>query len=298
MLPKLSFRTTTGGLVTTHDFGNVDAGSFAPDASGWEVRLHNDYEVDGRDSAQSVRINVRGSTGGIDEVWCQQHWVEMKSYGYSTGSTGMTDDAMTVFQPVGKNSPLSVGDIQSEGYRTLFIRINSPTSAEEQNISLQLVATYQDPQSAITKWITDISGNGVVPSTGDPFAMSTGALVNTIYHTGGYALINSNEIYYGSSGSYTLSTTGTGAYNIYLTESGAFNETTGSVASNQLLLYEATISSGECTALTDKRVYLPGLRSGTAGAIPTAPIIPGSIYFDITNGILYGAKTSTGWTAL
>jgi hypothetical protein len=31
--------------------------------------------------------------------------------------------------------------------------------------------------------------------------------------------------------------------------------------------------------------------------MPADPVL-GSIYFDITNGLLYGAKTSTGWTAL
>jgi len=299
-LPKLSFRTTTGGEVTTHDFGSVDAGNFTPDSSGWEVRLYNDYDADGRDTATSIRVNVRGSTGGFDETWCEQHWVEIKSNGYSTGSTGMTDDAMTVFQPVGKDAPLSVGDITSTGYRTLFVRVNAPTNAQEQNISLQLVATYQDPQTAITKWITGIRGNGVIPTTGEPLQISTGSIGSELVYKDGYALIDNNEIYYGSSGTYDIETTGSGAYKIYLDEAGSFGETTGTLASNQLALAEITVSSGTCTtgSVVDKRVFLPGIQAGTTGARPTTPNKTGDMYFDITNAALYGAKTSTAWTLI
>lgn len=298
MLPKLSFRTTTGGLVSTHDFGNVDAGSFSPDSSGWEVRLYNDYDGDGRDAATSVKINVRGSSGGTDEVWCEQHWVEAKSNGCSTG---ITDDAMTVFQPIGTNSPMGVGDISSEEYRTLKIRVNAPNSAEEQNVSLQLIAVYQNPQSAISKWITGTRGNGVVATTGSPFATSTGGSTDgTIPYSGGTALIDNNEIYYGSSGSHTITSTGDGVtYTLYLNESGTFGETSGSLASNEMALAKFTFTSdGFCNSITDMRNYISEIKAGTTNAIPELPVPLGSLYFDLVNGKLLGAQTSTGWIQL
>jgi len=294
-LPSPKFYTTGDVEITTHDFGSVEAGAYKPDSTGWKFRLWNDFGGGlSSDDMTSVKISVRDADGGTDELWTQQHWIQIKS---SSGSTGVVDDAMTVFQAVGKNKELSLGDIPSDEYRTLFARCYPPTDATEQDVDFQLRVTYQQPQTSICNWITGLRGDGVVASTGDPFAMSTGGTTGTIPYEAGYALINNNEIYYGSSGSYDISTTGSGAYKIYLPESGTFNETTGSLASNQLYLYEATISSGVCTALSDKRVYLAGLQAGTTGAMPSTPDL-GDLYLDIVNGVLYGAKTSTGWTEI
>jgi len=294
-LPSPKFYTTGDVEITTHDFGSVEAGAYKPDATGWKFRLWNDKDGSlGSDDMTSVKISVRDDDGGTDEVWTQQHWVQIKS---SSGSTGVVDDAMTVFQAVGKNKELSLGDIPSDEYRTLYARCYPPTDATEQGVEFQLKVTYQQPATSICKWITGLRGNGVVASTGDPFAMSTGGSTGTIPYEAGYALIYNNEIYYGSSGTYDCSTGSSGANSVYLNESGAFGMTTGDVDENQLKLYEATISSGVCTALSDKRVYLAGLQSGTTGAMPITPDL-GDLYLDITNGIIYGAKTSTGWTAL
>lgn len=294
-LPSPKFYTTGDVLITTHDFGSVEAGAYKPDSTGWKFRLWNDKGGTlGSDDMTSVKISVRDDDGGTDEVWTQQHWVQIKS---SSGSTGVVDDAQTVFTAVGKNKELSLGDIPSDEYRTLFARCYPPTDAAEQDVEFQLKVTYQQPATSICNWITGLRGNGVVASTGDPFAMSTGGSTGTIPYEAGYALIYNNEIYYGSSGSYDITTTGSGTYKIYLNESGAFGETTGSVAVNQLELYEATISSGVCTALTDKRVYLAGLQSGTTGAMPSTPDL-GDLYLDITNGKLYAAKTAGAWTVI
>jgi len=138
-----------------------------------------------------------------------------------------------------------------------------------------------------------------IPS-GDPFEMSTGGTAGTIPYKAGYALIDNNEIYYGSSGSYTITTTtGTGTFKVYLDESGAFNEKSSgeSLDSNELLLYEATYSTGVCTALDDKRVYLSGRQSGTTGAMSTTPNL-GDLYLDITNGRLFAAETAGNWTVI
>ena len=301
-LPSLKFYlTTTGGTpVTTKDFGSVEAGAYKPGSSGYKLLLYNDYGGTlGSDDATSVKITVRDADGGIDELWTQQRWIQAKSYGCSTG-VGMVDDAQTVFTAVGLNKELSVGNIPSGEYRAIYSRCYPPTDAAAQNVDFQLRVTHQQPATPIAKWIMKNNFNAIIPTTGDPLAMSTGGSTGgTIPYKAGYALVNDNEIYFGSSGNYTIAaTTGTGTYNIYLDGNGAFGETTGAVTDDQLLLYEATYTSGNCTALTDKRVYQVGFLAGTAGAIPTIPLIPGSIFFDLTNGVLKGAKTSTGWKTL
>ena len=301
-LPNLKFYlTTTGGTpVTAHDFGSVEAGAYKPGSSGYKLLLYNDYGGTlGSDDATSVKITVRDADGGTDELWTQQRWIQAKSYGCSTG-VGMVDDAQTVFTAVGLNKELSVGNIISGEYREIYSRCYPPTDAAKQDVDFELRVTHQQPATPIAKWILkDNSFSAVKPTTGNPLAMSTGGAAGTIPYNAGYALVNDNEIYYGSSGNYTISaTTGTGTYNIYLNGNGSFGETTGSLTADQLLLYEATFTSGNCTALVDKRVYLVGFLAGTADAIPAIPLIPGSIFFDLTNGVLKGAQTSTGWKTL
>lgn len=294
-LPSAKFYTTGDEeITTTQEFGSVQAGAYT---TGKTFRLYNDYNGSlGSVTATSVKLSVRGSSGGIDEIWVQQHWVQIKSDG--VGSTGIVDDAQTIYTAVGKNKELSVGDIPSGEYRTIYARCYPPTdAAENPDIDFQLRVTYQQPATSICNWITGLRGNGVVASTGKPFAMSTTGATDPIPYEGGYALIYNNEVYYGSSGTYDITTTGSGTYKIYLNESGAFGETTGDVDDNQLQLYEATISSGVCTALSDKRVYLSGLQSGTTGAMPTTPDL-GDLYLDITNGKLYAAKTAGNWTVI
>ena len=286
---------TTGDMAVPddeHDFGECQAGEYS---TGKIFRLYNAKGSTTSDTMTSVKISIRDDDGGTDDIWVQQHWVQVKSAG---GSTGLVDDEQTVYTAVGKNKELSVGNIPSGEYRTIYTRCYPPTDAEENaSIEFQLRTTYQQPATSICNWITGLRGNGVVASTGNPFAMFTGGTTGTIPYEAGYALINNNEIYYGSSGIYDCSTgTSSTGHKIYLTESGSFGMTTGDVDANQLLLYEATISSGVCTALDDKRVYLAGLQAGTTGAIPSNPDL-GDLYFG-TNGKLYGAETAGTWTVI
>ncbi|MBA7537809.1 hypothetical protein ES705_30079 [subsurface metagenome] len=130
--------------------------------------------------------------------------------------------------------------------------------------------------------------------------MSTGSTGGEIDYEAGYALIDNNEVFYGSNGIIDISkfTTGSGTYAIYLNESGDFGMTTGDVDDNQLELYEAVISSGTCTTSpTDKRVYLAGLQAGTTGAMPSTPDL-GDIYLDTANGKLYAANIAGSWTVI
>jgi len=295
-LPVAGFYTTGGVVITTHDFGSVEAGEFKPDSTGWKVLLYNNYGSTESDDMTSVKVSIRDTDGGTDEIWTYQHWNEIKS---SSGSTGIVDDAQTVFTPVGKNKELCCGDIPSGEYRTLYARCNPPTDAAEQNVDFQLRVTFQQPATSIAKWITDPKNNGIISSTGSPFSVSTGGSTGgTIPYSGGYALIDSNEIYYGSSGSYSIATTNDGTFTLYLGESGTFSETTGALTNSQLVIAQFTSTGGNCNSVEDRRVYIASLLAGTTEAMPTEPLIPGSLYFDMTNGALLGALTCTGWTAL
>jgi len=297
--------------ITAINFETGDAGTYKSDedegSSGTEYHIWNDRgRVLNSSKMTSVKVTVRDADGLEVKNVTTQHWVEVKSTTIVAGSTGeagssgnltgVTNDNMPAFQAVGKDNYATLGDIPANCYRIIFVRVNIPTSAIQAGVTFSLYVTNQQPSTPISKWITRNKFNAIVPTTGNPFAMSTGGAAGTIPYNGGTALINSNEVYYGSSGSYDITTTGSGTYNIYLGESGVLGGTTGALASNQLSLYTATYSSGVCTALTDKRVYLVGFLAGTADAIPEVPLISGSMFFDLTNGILYGAKTSSGWS--
>ena len=254
-LPSPKFYNPAGDTEqTTHDFGNCDAGSYKPDATGWEVWIWNDKGGSlSSDDMTSIKISIRDADGGEDEVWTKQHWIEIKSYGIS--GSGIDDDAMMVFQSVGLNKELSLGDIPSNCARKLFIRCYPPTDAEEQNIIFQLKATYQKPATSICKWLTGLFGNGVV-NTGNKLLVTDNAGADSVIDiASGYALIDDAEVYFGSTNTHTISTDA-GVYKIYLTHTGVFGSTTGSIPTNSILLNWTTISGGVVTDVVDKRTFL------------------------------------------
>ncbi|GAH51162.1 unnamed protein product [marine sediment metagenome] len=85
----------------------------------------------------------RDPDGRADEVWTKQKWIEIKSNGVG-GGDGIEDDAMTAFVKVGPNYNLCLGDVPKERYRKLFVRLHTPTDAEEQDIAFQIKVKYQD----------------------------------------------------------------------------------------------------------------------------------------------------------
>jgi len=153
MLPKPTFwNAGETDEVTIIPFGDCDAGKFRPDANGLEIHLWNDKLAEGSDTMTSVRIAVRDPDGGADKVWTKQKWIEIKSNGVGDGD-GIEDDAMTTFVKVGPNYNLCLGDIPKERYRKLFVRLHTPTDAEEQNISFQLKVKYQDSATDLVEVI-------------------------------------------------------------------------------------------------------------------------------------------------
>ena len=151
MLPIVKWYNSAGDTeyTTAYDFGNCDAGNYKPDSDGLEVRLYNDKAGAGSDVMTDVRISVRDADGGEDEIWTKQCWVEIKS----NGGDATVDDAMTAFVKVGLNHELCLGDIQSTKYRRLYIRVHTPTDAEEQNITFQIRAKYQDSATDLVEVI-------------------------------------------------------------------------------------------------------------------------------------------------
>jgi len=150
--PKFYDSTDTTEYTTPYDFGNCDAGSYRPNSAGLEIHLWNDKDGEGSDTMTDVRISVRDTDGGENEVWTKQCWFEIKSIGTGGGS-GIDDDAMTAFVKVGLNHELCLGDIPKERCRKLFVRLHTPTDAEEQNISIQLRAKHQDSETDLTEVI-------------------------------------------------------------------------------------------------------------------------------------------------
>lgn len=154
MLPKPKFydSTDTTEYTTPYNFGNCDAGSYKPDSDGLEIHLWNDKDGDGSEDMTDVRISVRDADGGENEVWTKQCWIEIKSIG-TGGGAGINDDSMTAFVKVGLNHELCLGTIPKERCRHLFVRLHTPTDAEEQNISIQLRVKYQDSDTDLVEVI-------------------------------------------------------------------------------------------------------------------------------------------------
>ena len=247
--------------ITAINFDTGDAGGFKPDAAGTEYHIWNDKgAVLGSSKMTSVKITVRDDDGQELEPLTYQHWVEIKSTTIEEGADGgdasdEVDDNMADFQPVGKNNYLAIGDIPSDCYRIIFVRVNIPTSALEAGVTFSLYITNQEPSSSISKWITGLFGNGVV-YTGNKLEVTDNAGVDSkIDIASGYALINDIEVYLSASQTYTISTTND-TYKIYLTRTGVISSTTGTIPANSIQLATVVISGGVVFSVTDARTFI------------------------------------------
>jgi len=130
--------------LTSFAFGNCDAGGYATSSAGLIIRLYNDIASAGSDDMTYIKLSVRDSDGNETELWTTNRWIEVKS----SGGDATVDDAMTEYKKIGKDHPLTLGDIQSGKYRQLYVRLHGPTSATEGNIAWQLIVTYNDSVSS------------------------------------------------------------------------------------------------------------------------------------------------------
>jgi len=295
--------------ITAINFGTGDAGSYEDAEAGVEYHLWNDKgAVLGSSKMTSVKITVRDADGLEVENITTQHWVEIKSTTIVAGDDGgditdYTDDDMADFQPVGKDNYLSLGDIPSDCYRIILVRVNIPTSALEAGVTFSIYVTNQQPSSSIAKWITGLHGNGVVYKSDGALKVTDNAGANSIVDIEkGFSLISDGELYYGSGQTYTLSTDD-GVYKVYLTSAGVISSTTGSIPSNSILLAWVTIAGSVVTAVVDKRNFImqriipqhfQDLLAANASGIHTAITGTGSEQ-NITTGITnpdYARNTS------
>jgi len=247
--------------ITAINFGTGDAGSFEDAEAGTEYHIWNDKgAVLGSSKMTSVKITVRDADGLEVENVTTQHWVEIKSTTIEEGSddgdaSGETDDNMADFQPVGKDSYLAIGDIPSDCYRIIFVRVNIPTSAIQAGVTFSIYVTNQEPSSSISKWLTGLFGDGVV-DTGNKLEVTDNAGADSkIDIASGYALINDMEVYLSASQTYTISTTDD-TYKIYLTRTGVISSTTGTIPDNSIQLATVVIASNVVSTVTDARTFI------------------------------------------
>jgi hypothetical protein len=176
--------------------------------------------------------------------------------GTHTVTVYIEDDAMSDFQSVGLNKELTVGDIPKGCYRILYVRCHPPTDAiENPTVTFQLRVTHQEPSSSICKWITGLFGDGVV-NTGNKLLVTDNAGADSVVDiASGYALIDDQEVYFGSSQSHTISTTDA-TYKVYVTSTGVIASTTGTVPDNSVHLANVVISGDVVDSVTDVRTFI------------------------------------------
>ncbi len=90
----------------TKTFAACDAGAYEPAADPWwKIKIWNDKGgTEGSIKATSVRVTVRDTDGGTDELWTKQGWIEVKSDGVqgaadatiAVGDVDFANDKMTV----------------------------------------------------------------------------------------------------------------------------------------------------------------------------------------------------------
>ena len=90
----------------TKTFAACDAGAYEPAAHPWwKIKIWNDKGgTEGSVKATSLKLTVRDTDGGTDELWTKQGWIEIKSDGVqgaadatiAVGDVDFANDKMTV----------------------------------------------------------------------------------------------------------------------------------------------------------------------------------------------------------
>jgi len=298
MEPKIIITDTDDVEKTTHDFSSGNAGAFLPDSVGIEIRVWNDQAVEGRITATNVKFNVRDSGGGFTEEWVKRHWVEAKSNGTGGDGEGIVDDAMTEFQPIGLNKPLECGDIPSNTYRTVYLRLRIPTSGISGVKACEFTVEVQNPASSISVEFTEVGQNCLVydpDGCGEVSINGEDASLLDIEKLVAY--INSIRVYHGSAIQYDVSALDDDDYKLYIDTSGDLGSTTGSVSANAVYLADFTVVSGEATVVSDKRVFYGVNMFGIDAAKSASPEV-GWRFFAFDTEKIYICVSAGSWTEL
>jgi len=256
--PKL-YNSADDAIITAINFGTGSAGGYRPSADGTEYHLWNDKgAVLGSIPMTYVKITARDDDGQELEPLTFQKWVEVKSTTIVAGDDGSiegySNDDMADFQPVGKDGWLSLGDIPSDCYRILLIRLNYPTSALGVATTFSIIVTQQEPSATIAKWFTGLFGDGVVYSGNKCEVTNPAGDDSVVDIASGIALINDVEVTVAAQ-SYTISTTDA-TYKIYLTRTGVISSTTGDIPANSIQLATVVISGNVVDSVTDARTFI------------------------------------------
>ncbi len=254
--------------ITAINYGTGDAGEILPTADGTEYHLWNDKGGTlGSDDAIAIRFSVRDADGDEVDPITVQKWVEVKSTvvleddGETTPS-GYTDDDMTDFEPVGQDAYVLIGDIPTNCYRVVFIRVSIPPSAEQAAVTFSIYITPQYLSAGIADYITDIHGDGVLP-TGDMCEVTDNAGADSVIDiASGVALINDNAVLVYAQ-SKTLPTDAD-TYKVYLTLDGVISYTADAIPTNSIELAEVVIAANVVDSVTDSREFILNVRSTIA----------------------------------
>lgn len=106
-LPKIRFWLFDDSAeAPTKTFAACDAGAYEPAADPWwKIKIWNDKGgTEGSDKATSLKLTVRDTDGGTDELWTKQGWIEIKSDGVQgvadativPGDVDVANDRITV----------------------------------------------------------------------------------------------------------------------------------------------------------------------------------------------------------
>jgi len=135
--PILSIRDLEGNLLTSLDFGTINAGEYSPII---ECRLWNDYEGIGSIVATNVTIKLVNEEGLEEGQIIEEALAEYKVG--KEGDTATPERIDSNWKPLGRGFPLEADDIPSNTYRTVFLRIRVPAGVETAGFSLGLSIYY------------------------------------------------------------------------------------------------------------------------------------------------------------
>ena len=132
--PLLTLRNTSNVEITKIDFGTVGASGYSSEI---ELRVWNDYGAEeGSTTAYNVIAKLLNSDNEESGDPITQKWVEYKIG--KAGDTATPEHIDTEWSVMGINSYPSLGTIQQNTYRTLYLRLHAPVGVSTEELALNL----------------------------------------------------------------------------------------------------------------------------------------------------------------
>ena len=132
--PLLTLRDTSNVEIESIDFGIVGATGYSSEI---ELRVWNDYgAVEGSTTAYNVIAKLLNEDNEESGDPITQKWIECKIGG--AGDTATPERIDTEWTVMGINSYPSLGTIQQNTYRTLYLRLHAPAGVSTGELTLNL----------------------------------------------------------------------------------------------------------------------------------------------------------------